>query len=654
MRRDQERIASVARSAARNALQSVLWIRHQELRPCPKLISGTADAPLSKLNTRVRSVDFGKQGNRFHWHRLLDIVFGYDFFISYSWSDGAAYAAALARRLEKEGFAVFLDRANYAAGDDWKKVGGWTLKRTGQLILVGSPASTRSAAVIREVQIFSQTRRRIVPIDFAGSTEWKEPDAPLARYFPPEILRVRETAEALQSGPSDQTVTTIRQTFNLVTQHNKRLRWLAVIAIVLGILAATAISASILFFVEKSQALRNESASLAAVSDIALKEGQPVDAVELALAAWPRKGDDERPQMKRVIGSLVAALSMHHERLRLVGHIDSVRSAALSPDGKRIVTASRDKTARIWDAGTGALLTTLRHKDAVTFAAFDPSEDRVVTASVDKIARIWDAATGTLLQALEGHDEWVNFAGFSPDGKRIATASDDSTVRIWDAITGESLRTLEGHRGPVQWAAFSPDGFRIVTASKDMTARIWNVDTGALVKTLEGHGDFVRSAVFSPDGTRIVTASGDYTARIWDTQTGRSLTVLRGHGSGVNIALFSPDGRRIATGSGDKTVRLWDAQTGELLAVLSGHDDCVEDLALSPDGTRLASSSDDHTVRIWSNFAFNAGDVFVIACASLGNDTNLAGLAQRYGITELKPICGNNWPKKIDLNEQLN
>jgi WD40 repeat protein len=78
----------------------------------------------------------------------------------------------------------------------------------------------------------------------------------------------------------------------------------------------------------------------------------------------------------------------------------------------------------------------------------------------------------------------------------------------------------------------------------------------------------------------------------------------------------------------------------------------VNVVAFAPDGTRLASSSDDNTVRIWINSALDIGDVFVIACATLGNNTDLAGLAQRYGITELKPICGTNRPKEVDMNER--
>src|ERR1700755_1063485 len=92
------------------------------------------------------------------WRRLLGFAFGYDFFISYSWSDGGGYASALTRQLRTEGYEGFFDRDDYASGDDWKKVGAWKLRRTGQLILIGSPAALLSAPVLREIQVFSGTR----------------------------------------------------------------------------------------------------------------------------------------------------------------------------------------------------------------------------------------------------------------------------------------------------------------------------------------------------------------------------------------------------------------------------------------------------------------------------------------------------------------
>jgi WD40 repeat protein len=110
-----------------------------------------------------------------------------------------------------------------------------------------------------------------------------------------------------------------------------------------------------------------------------------------------------------------------------------VNSAAFSPDGSRIVTASADKTARIWDAGTAKEIAVLRHDSVVTSAAFSPDGSRIVTASLDRTARIWDAATAKEIAVLRGHDNAVRSAAFSPDGSHIVTASTDNTARIWDA-----------------------------------------------------------------------------------------------------------------------------------------------------------------------------------------------------------------------------
>jgi WD40 repeat protein len=117
----------------------------------------------------------------------------------------------------------------------------------------------------------------------------------------------------------------------------------------------------------------------------------------------------------------------------LRGHTEHVTSADISRDGSRIVTASADDTARIWDAGSGNEIAILRgHEDAVLSAVFSPDRSRILTASVDKTARIWDAASAKQTAVLRGHEGPVVSAVFSPDGSRIVTASQDNTARIWD------------------------------------------------------------------------------------------------------------------------------------------------------------------------------------------------------------------------------
>jgi WD40 repeat protein len=288
------------------------------------------------------------------------------------------------------------------------------------------------------------------------------------------------------------------------------------------------------------------------------------------------------------------------ERLTLRGHEDGVESAAFSPDGTLIVTASLDCTARLWDAITGAEITALRgHKGSVQSAVFSPEGGRILTASRDRTARLWNATTGAEITTLRAHADEVHSAAFSPDGARIVTALSDRTARLWDAATSVEVATLRGHEGAVQNATFSFNGARIVTASSDRTARLWDAATGAEIAALRGHEGVVQSAVFSPDGKHILTTSWDHTARLWDAATGAEIAALRGHESWVESAAFSHDGTRIVTASDDRTVRLWDAATGAEITALNGHEDGVRGAAFSCDSTRIVTASLDRTVRLW-------------------------------------------------------
>jgi WD40 repeat protein len=291
---------------------------------------------------------------------------------------------------------------------------------------------------------------------------------------------------------------------------------------------------------------------------------------------------------------------LRRQRLCLRGHANYVKVAAFSPDGQRVLTASRDQTARLWDAFTGQLLTELRgHSGPVKAAAFSPDGQRVLTSSEDQTARLWDAFTGQLLAELRGHSQAVLAAVFSPDGQWVLTASGDQTARLWDAFAGKLLAELRGHSGPVTAAAFSPDGQRLLTASGDRTARLWSVTTRAPLAMLHGHSGYVKAASFSPDGQKFLTASGDQTVRIWDTVTGKLLATLRGHSGSVKTATFSHDGQRVVTASGDRTARIWDAPTGTPLAALRGHSGPVKAATFSPDGQRVLTASGDQTARLW-------------------------------------------------------
>jgi WD40 repeat protein len=372
------------------------------------------------------------------------------------------------------------------------------------------------------------------------------------------------------------------------------------------------------------KALRNQSVALTALANIE-ESKRPVNAAKLAVAAWPRDRNDPTPKLKETIDLLGQVVPDLRER-RLFK--DAGLFAAFSPDGSRIVTASKDNTARVWDAATGETIAVLSGHEAaivrllpdfvkamkpdrttsVTSAAFSPDGSRIVTASNDETARVWDAATGKAIATLRGHEDWVISAAFSPDGSRIVTASEDKTARVWDAVKGTTIAVLAGHGKRIRSAAFSPDGARIVTAAEDNTARVWDAASGKSILVLSGHEpatgilasieNSVNSAAFSPDGARIVTASDDKTARVWDAVTGKAVAVLSGHAARLSYAAFSPDGSRIVTTSWDNTARVWDSASSRAIAVLR-HEDGVTSAAFSPDGSRIVTTSHDNTARVW-------------------------------------------------------
>ncbi len=337
-------------------------------------------------------------------------------------------------------------------------------------------------------------------------------------------------------------------------------------------------------------------------ANMASDEKRYYSAVKVALAGVAIANEIVLLHASRVEAALARGAINCLACLRIIGHDLPVRKVVFSPDGRCVITTSNDYIARIWDADTGALLTTLNgHGSVVKSVAFSADGHRVITASGDHTARIWDAVTGAPIHTLELRNVAFSNAVFSPDGCQAVTTNWDNTARFWDATTGALLTTVTNIGSCFLGTAFSSDCSRIVTISEDNTADIWDTFTGALITTLSGHCDNIYDATFSPDGRHVITASGDHTARIWDAATGAMLTTLTGHGSRVCSATYSPDGCRVITTSWDATARIWDAATGALITNISGHRSLLHHAAFSPDGRFVATASEDNTARIWAS-----------------------------------------------------
>jgi WD40 repeat protein len=217
----------------------------------------------------------------------------------------------------------------------------------------------------------------------------------------------------------------------------------------------------------------------------------------------------------------------------LEGHLDAVYSVAFSRDGQKIVSASWDNSLKVWNANTRKIIDTLgkplesskkkNAQDELHSVAFSPDGKQIVSGSRDHFLRLWDPKIDIHhpIGTLTGHNDEVWMVAFSPsDGKTIVSGSNDKTLRLWDASTLQQIgQGIGGHDKAVYSVAFSPispKGEWIVSGSKDKTLRLWNAKTGQPVGSpLVGHEGAVRSVAFSPDGNWIVSGSDDNTLRLW-------------------------------------------------------------------------------------------------------------------------------------------
>ncbi|HUA65283.1 MAG TPA: protein kinase [Alphaproteobacteria bacterium] len=290
----------------------------------------------------------------------------------------------------------------------------------------------------------------------------------------------------------------------------------------------------------------------------------------------------------------------HLELQTLRGHLGSVVDVAFFPDGRRVLTASADGTAKIWNAASGEELMTLAgHRDRLICACVSPDGRRIVTCSRDRTARVWDADTGRELLTIKGHDGWVTAAAFAPDGQRIVTCDVHGNAIIWRPSSGQELFRFRDVTGFTK-VVWSKDGQRLVTCGYDKTVKIWNAADGKVMSSLAGHRDRAPGVAFTPDGRDIITASLDGTAKVWDGSNGTELLTLQ-DSKGLNSVAVSPDGRWIVTSGENRTAEFWDPESGTELFVLKGHEDFVFTVAFSPDGRQLITGSGDGTAKIWES-----------------------------------------------------
>lgn len=352
------------------------------------------------------------------------------------------------------------------------------------------------------------------------------------------------------------------------------------------------------------------------------------------------------------------------EAVTLRGHEVSAPTWALawSPDGRRLASASMDKTVRIWDVSTHRELHTLRaHTNEVLAIAWTSDGQRLASGSKDQTVRVWDATTGEELLRLPGHFKSSDSSlggtmvlSWRADNRELASACNDET-KFWDATTGEEIRSLD--KAALTW---SPDGKRFANERSVVDAA-----TGKQLLNLSDSWSSSWKVAWSPDGRRLLQHTDSAEFNILDAVTGEQLLALRG---GRNCFSWSPDSRYVATaGSGtilvwDTTpelpaltltgtadrkaysiawspdgnlmavaewagspmpcdVKVWDTATGKLIRSLSGHTRELHWVDWSGDGEYLASIDGSGTARVWDTQSWQE----VATLSGLGSTGNVYG-----------------------------
>ncbi len=314
----------------------------------------------------------------------------------------------------------------------------------------------------------------------------------------------------------------------------------------------------------------------------------------------------------------------------LIGHKDEVNAALINPaprgdgSGWFAASASDDQTAGLWTAQRSQEPFLLAaHRAPLTGLAWSNNGDWLVTTSKDATALIWNVTGKPQAPAvtLNKHTAsvWAPFLLENSEGAWLVTPSGDGTARLWTFPKGEACafsdaapadREVLRHGAPVRRAVMDAKARWILTAAADGRAVLWDRITGQnLCEAV--HEKAVRDVAFNSDGNLFLTASADNTAQVWDAENRRPLVALKGHTAALFSAQFTRFGPGVVTTSWDQTARLWNYETKKCIAVLRGHTGVLWCVAFSPSGENFTTTSADGTGRLWELKQIPGGEAFL-------------------------------------------
>jgi platelet-activating factor acetylhydrolase IB subunit alpha len=258
----------------------------------------------------------------------------------------------------------------------------------------------------------------------------------------------------------------------------------------------------------------------------------------------------------------------------LKGHTKGVLDVDFGgPRGATLLAScSSDLTIKLWDPSDEYknIRTLPGHDHSVSAVRFIPSGaagnpasgNLLVSASRDKTLKVWDVTTGFCLKTIRGHAEWVRDVAPSIDGRWLLSAGHDRTARLWDANTSEQKAIFLGHEHFIECVALAPPASYkhlsvladlknppaatstaefVATGGRDKVIKLWD-GRGTLIKTLVGHDNWVRSLVFHPGGKYLLSCGDDKTIRCWDlSQEAKCVkTIEDAHGHFVSDMRWAP------------------------------------------------------------------------------------------------------------------
>lgn len=204
----------------------------------------------------------------------------------------------------------------------------------------------------------------------------------------------------------------------------------------------------------------------------------------------------------------------------LRGHSGSVYQTEFLPDNHLLLSASQDKSVRLWNTDMRSCLVDYRgHNHAVWDVSASPLGCYFMSASLDKTLRLWNTEYAFPLRIFAGHNESVDSVVFHPNGNYIASGSSDKSCRLWDLQTGQFVRVFVGHKAPIYTLAFTKDGKYLVSAGEDANILVWDLSNGQLLNEIHGHTKTVYSLVFSSDSTMLASSGLDATVKVWESET---------------------------------------------------------------------------------------------------------------------------------------